>query len=246
MNLWNTHLVKILSRFTSNKDTILFGVTGDIDSLGEYVALNGRARGENLVDHYTNLLDYFLKDWIKRQGSNLIDICFIPAGEEISIYGIAKNKNVPKSLFKAINQRFKVLLRKNHHYLGSKTTSVTFGCEIFTRLEYEDLIIKATKTVKMSSKRNRYEEYLSILEQLRTILALRLDENKFKDLLKGNKRRATLLRKYVYFNLLEYKKKTKRELIHINRLIRACPDKEYDRGLDQKSKKLFSKLRNNI
>jgi len=246
MVLWNTHVVNILSKYVSDKDAILFGVTGDIDNLGKYVALNGRAKGENLVDHYTNLLDCFLKEWINRQGSNLIDICFIPAGEEISIYGIAKNANVPKSLFRLVNQGFKVLLSKNHHYLGSETTSVTFGCEIFTRSEYEDLIKNAIKKIKVSSKLNKYKDYLSILEQLRNKLALRLDENKFKDLLKGDKRKATLLRKYVYFNLLEYKKKTKRELKRINKFLKQYPAEEYDRGLDQKNKILFSKLRNKI
>ena len=159
MVLWNTHVVNILSKYIADKDTILFGVTGDIDNLGKFVALNGRAKGENLVDHYTNLLDYFLKGWIKKQGPDLIDICFIPAGEEISIYGIAKNAKVPKSLFRAVNQRFKALLEKNHHYLNSKGTSVTFGCEIFDRSECQHRIEGFIRLINNESNKNIYASY---------------------------------------------------------------------------------------
>jgi len=60
-----------------------------------------------------------LKRWITKQGPGLIDICFIPAGKEISIFGIAKNTKISKSLFRSIRHRCKMLLKKSHHYLGS-------------------------------------------------------------------------------------------------------------------------------
>ena len=55
-HFWNPLLMRVLSTYVAHPESILFGITGDIDNLGIYVAKNGRAKAENLVDLYNQII----------------------------------------------------------------------------------------------------------------------------------------------------------------------------------------------
>ena len=65
----------------------LFGITGDLDNLGVYVARNGRPSAENLVDLYNQSTRNFLEGWVVKNRLNVQSLSFIPSGEEIFIVG---------------------------------------------------------------------------------------------------------------------------------------------------------------
>ncbi len=223
-------------------------MTGDIDNLGRFVALNGRAKGENLVDHYTSLLDQFLGEWQQEQGSNLIDFCFIPAGEEVSIFGVATRKTVPRSLFKALRVEFPRLLKRNHRYLGSKDTSVTFGFDVFDQAHVRKRIVEFVCKSKGRNNQHIYADYLAVMELLRTQLALRVDQAKFRDLIGPRKSQATLLRRYVYFKVIQYKRETAKELPQIVNVLKsdAAQNGMLDKGIDKAALIKFTRIQKRI
>jgi hypothetical protein len=223
-------------------------VTGDIDNLGRFVALNGRAKGENLVDHYTSLLDQFLGEWRQKQGSGLIEFCFIPAGEEVSIFGVAKRKSISQSLFNALRSEFPRLLKRNHGYLGSKDTSVTFGFQIFDQPHIRKRIGEFIHRSKRLNNQDIYADYLAVLELIRTQLALRVDQAKFRDLIGPRKSRATLLRRYVYFKVIQYKRETAKELPQIVNVLgpNVSHSEKLDKGIDQAALIKFTRIQKRL
>jgi len=235
-------ILRILLCSQSSRPVVVFGITGDIDNLGEFVATNGRARGENLVDHYTMLLDRFLQNWKQAHADNVIDMCFIPAGEEVSVFGLAVNSKVPTSLFRALRKDFPQLLKHHHRYLGSHITSVTFGCEIFSQ---PNVLRRVKRFVRMKSVHS-YAEYLALMELLRKRLALQVDQEKFKSLLKGDKRKATALRKYVYHKVLMHKHETAKELPLIMDLLKTPKRIELDEGIKPKANIRYRQIQKKV
>ena len=80
-------------------DGVLFGITGDLDSLGVYVARNGRPAAENLVDLYNQTTRNFLERWTAENRPNIETLSFVPSGEEVFIVGIAGNESTAQDLF---------------------------------------------------------------------------------------------------------------------------------------------------
>ena len=84
-----------------------------------------------------------------------------------------------------------------------------------------------------------------LIELLRSLLAIRLDETKFADLLKGNRHSSTQLRKYVYHKILQYKAETAVELPLVTKLLSPI-SQEFDIGVNLRERKQFIRLRNSI
>jgi hypothetical protein len=234
----NHAVCKILEKFITHPHSTFFGITSDIDNLGKYVARNGRAKGENLVDHYTDLLDQYLSNWKRENRESLLGLCFIPAGEEVSIFGVAKNSETPTELFQLLKTDFRKVLKDNQHYLRSQSTSITFGCSIYDQPEIRIHIEKFIMTENKSS----YSQYLKLMEKLRTLTSHNMDREKFRSIANDGNTNVTLLRTYVYFKVLKHKQETAQELPHIAKHFFDHNTVSYDSGLKKKNERLFKAL----
>lgn len=61
-HLYNPIIMDVFSEYSNSNSGFLFGVTGDLDNLGVYVARNGRPAAENLVDFYNQVTRNYLKN----------------------------------------------------------------------------------------------------------------------------------------------------------------------------------------
>jgi len=101
--LFNPLIMEVFSEYQQGGG-VLFGITGDLDNLGVYVARNGRPAAENLVDLYNQITRNFLEKYAVESESNIRTLSFVPSGEEVFIVGIANNENAAKDLFSALRE----------------------------------------------------------------------------------------------------------------------------------------------
>jgi hypothetical protein len=245
IQLCHPKVVDLLKEYAASSH-FLFGITGDIDDLGEYVARNGRARGENLVDHYTRLIELYLDGWKQIPGNDVRRLCFIPAGEEVSIFGIVNNTGVAERLFGTLKSDFRALLHSFDHYLGSEKTSITFGCKLFVEGRIRGAIREFVLSSDVRPVGDIYPNYLAVLELLRAELALEVDREKFRSIDQEGGRAVVALRNFVYFKLLEYKSSTFRLLPLFHRVIKTVEGFEEElgglEGLDDDKEETLKKI----
>ena len=198
-----------------NEGGHLFAATGDLDNLGVYVARNGRARAENLVDLYNQTIRNYLEGWVSENEKKIISFAFVPSGEEVLIVGVARATEIPKRLFDGLRDGISKLM-ESQEYLDIGNTSASFGGVVFG--DKYDIVLKGLVENYDSSESDEtvYPKYLDILTGIRTETAFELDKNKFQDILRGDY--PVEVRQLVLTRMLLYKRTTKEILISLNRL----------------------------
>jgi hypothetical protein len=211
---FNPLIMNVFETYDDSKDNTLFGITGDLDCLGLYVATNGRAKAENLVDFYNQTIRNYLSIWLKHNPEAVGKLAFVPSGEEVLIVGTAIDKTAVADLFLRLRPAVTELTSKQE-FIDIDPTAASFGGVLFSR-EYDQEIAQMVLDLRLgASDEVVYPQYLQVLESMRTQMALALDVNKFGDIFPEHPVEA---RNMVYTQMLDYKTKTKNILISLARV----------------------------
>lgn len=220
VKIWSKKIVSVLSFYKNNSQNYLFGITGDIDNLGIFVAQNGRASAENLVDVYNRLVGAFFYNFFNTH----LDIrvfCLIPSGEEIFILGVADNQKVISKLFQTTSREINKFIKINMPtVLRNQKTAISFGCAILNNLIKIKNIKSLLKLIECGDEKKASLVYLKIMYDIRTELSHGLDKNKFTTLGANSVNEVILLRNLVYFHLLKYKKETRATLKSFSKIFK--------------------------
>jgi len=212
--LYNPLVMDVFREYSQKKGK-LFGMTGDLDNLGIYVARNGRPAAENLVDLYNQTTRNFLEKRYSENKSGIRSLAFVPAGEESLIIGVSLNSDIPRNLFEEVKIGIMELMVRQQ-YLDVGQTSITFGGKIFD--DEFDLRIKKLVNITKTGKPDEkvYPLYLEILTEIRRETSIALDRQKFKNILGGDY--PIELRQLVLTRMLLYKRATKQIVESLNQI----------------------------
>jgi len=212
VRVWSRKVVAVLRDFHTHSHRTLFGVTGDIDNLGIYVARNGRAKAEILVDTYNRLIGSIFYEFLGLKPHEFFETCFLPAGEEIFILGTVADKQAAGSLFNRLHSVDAPVVLAENIPLGIGDTDITFGCDTFESNFVSstsiDPLLSAVENGDME-KANSF--YVYILGEIRMRLSIELDRRKFASLGVAEGDEA-LMRNLVYLKTVRYKEETRQLL----------------------------------
>lgn len=213
IRIWSKKIVAVLHHHQSNPHTTLFGVTGDIDNLGVYVARNGRAKAEVLVDTYNRVIGSVFYQFVGQQPHLFHESHFLPAGEEVFILGTCAAMQAAETLFEHLNgvPVSKLLIEAGFEDEVA-TTDVSFGCRVLNQSIDDVQIRELLAQIESGNVVGANRIYVTVIQQIRNLLAHELDLRKFGDLTE-DKQVAIFLRNLVYAKTLEYKDST-RYLLH--------------------------------
>lgn len=216
VRIWSRKVVSVLQHFHNNPHYVLFGITGDLDNLGVYVARNGRAKAEVLVDAYNRAIGAVYYTFVHSKPHKFFETCFLPSGEEIFILGVASDREAARLLFEHLqSERIPEIISESIQ-IDVEKTDISFGCAVIDETELlkpviSDLLI----AIETATNTEANVLYADILDIIRAKLSLELDVQKFADL--GLSREDTVIfRNLVYLKTLEYKKDTRRLLLQVN------------------------------
>lgn len=196
----------------------LFGLTGDLDNLGVYVARNGRPQAENLVDLYNQIIRNFLENWAVENKDSLTSMAFVPSGEEVLIIGVANNRLTPMQLFENVRNGTMSLM-SSQPFLDIGDTAASFGGKIF-ETEHNPSIDHLTSAVMEGQPdKDVFPIYLELMSEIRREMAIELDRHKFRDILGGNY--PVEIRQLVLTRMLLYKRTTRQIVESLNGLSKA-------------------------
>lgn len=213
--LFNPLIMEVFLEYQQRGGGVIFGITGDLDNLGVYVARNGRPDAENLVDLYNQTTRNFLESWTTDNRPNIQTLSFVPSGEEVFIVGIASDENAAQGLFSRLRDGVMELMR-NQRYIDLGKTSASFGGKVFgDELNPKiNLLINAVRNNK--TDKAVFPLYLEVLSEIRRKTAIELDKQKFKDILDGNY--PVEVRQLVLTRMLLYKRTTRQIVESLNQL----------------------------
>ena len=212
--LFNPLIMETIKKYVKSGG-VLFGLTGDLDNLGVYVARNGRPLAENLVDFYNQVIRNYLKKWTLENKDHLFQVVFVPSGEEVLIIGVAKDRKLPDILFKQI-KRGVMDLASSQPFIPLGDTSTSFGGVVFDN-RYDDTLKFMIDMFERNEPDSRiYPVYLEVLMAMRQEMAKALDQEKFSNILGG--KFPVQLRQIVYAKMLNYKTSTKKVIEALNLL----------------------------
>jgi hypothetical protein len=214
VRIWSKKVISVLRYFYRNQHAVLFGITGDIDNLGVYVARNGRAKAEVLVDSYNRIVGSVYYRFISSRPHEFSESLFLPAGEEVFILGISATGMDAQSLFDHIEHADIPGLLTENTSLSVETTNISFGCGLLNDHIDMSLLEQLLESVEQGNVLISNDLYARLVERVRAVLARQLDLKKFGNISKEEKS-VILLRNLVYAKTLEYKGETKKLLIEI-------------------------------
>lgn len=209
--LWNPLIMRVLNKAVEFHKAFLFGITGDIDNLGLYVARNGRARAENLVDLYNQFIRREFTHWCTLHEDIIVDYAYVASGEEMLMMGLATSRPRVEGLFHDLSLRLNRIIRHNQH-IDPEETSISFGCSILQDTSLDESIKRLTDEIGSASDSHTFNRYLMVMESIRECLARELDKAKFSSLGKLAIGNEILLRNIAYAHVIEYKHGTAKSL----------------------------------
>ncbi len=138
---WNSPYDPLVHRLLHTYDNLsqdgtLFGITGDRDNLGVYVARNGRTRAEVLVDFYNQVIRNSVMEL--SLGHGVTDTCFAPSGEEVFCLGITPKAKTARTIFFTLRSKVMETMQPRD-MLDIEMTAASFGGEAFA-YEYDNVI----------------------------------------------------------------------------------------------------------
>ena len=224
IRIWGKKIVAVLRHHHYNPHTTLFGITGDLDNLGVYVARHGRAKAEVLVDTYNRVIGLLYHKFIEQHPHLFYESNFLPAGEEIFVLGTCANEEIAEEIFQYLrNVSIPELLVEAGLGREIMVTDVSFGCSILTPVigiaSVGDLLAKIDRGDLIGAN----QAYIAIIENIRNILAGQLDIEKFADITQ-EKDTAILLRNLIYAKTLQYKYTTRDLLVRLGQRISTDPE----------------------
>lgn len=213
--IWSRKILKVLKAFVKHPGSELFGITGDIDRLGIFVAHHGRPEAENLVDVLNRLVGFLCTDYIGQRRQYFPAFCFIPSGEEIFAIGVGYDQGSIEDFFFLCKQEANSFLHR-HSPIEQGECTISFGCAILTdavpQADIEAMIrLTARKKIAEASL-----AYLKVMLVIREVLARDLDSEKFSILRLSKVLGPIFLRNVVYAQLLEYKERTREMLLGLD------------------------------
>jgi len=204
-------VASVLKYYQHHPNHILFGVTGDVDNLGIYVARNGRSKAEILVDTYNRIMGSVFYKFIESRPQEFFEVCFLPAGEEIFILGVASNLQAAESLFACLRSTDVVTILSENLSIDIGGTNITFGCSSFENNFMFSQIEKLLVAIENSDTEIANVFYIEIINEIRQRLSIELDRHKFSSLgIDGGD--EILMRNLVYLKTIQYKEETKQLL----------------------------------
>lgn len=206
--IWSKKIIAVLRHFRLNPDTVLFGITGDIDNLGIFVAKNGRAEAEVLVDSYNRIVGLMYYEFIRAHSDNFFETYLLPAGEEVFIIGTSSDENIVNHLFRYIEKIDIPKIIRKSGLTNVSATNISFGCSLLTKEVDASALSELLSAIDSGDVLVANQLYVEIIRRLRETLAIQLDKKKFKDI-SEEVELVELLRKIVYTKTLEYKDTTK-------------------------------------
>ncbi len=208
VRIWSRKVVSVLRYFHHHPHCTLFGITGDMDNLGVYVARNGRAQAEMLVDAYNRLVGSTYYDFVESRPHQFFETCFLPSGEEIFVLGACADTASAESLFEHLRKVDIPAILTENIPLNVGETNITFGSATFQNSSISSTIRTLLSAIGDEDTLTANALYAEVVGQIRKDLAVKLDREKFSSL-KIYEGDEVLLRNIVYLKTLEYKKKTK-------------------------------------
>jgi len=223
IRIWSKKIVAVLHHYQANPQTVLFGITGDIDNLGVYVATNGRAKAEILVDTYNRVIGSIFYQFLGRHPHMFHESQLLPAGEEVFILGTCVTTQIAEKLFQHLkNTPIPELIIKAGLDSEVTTTDVSFGCCILSPTINTIPIDSMLTRINAGDIVGANRDYINTMQQIRGILANQLDLEKFDDITQDEDT-VVLLRNIVYAKTLQYKESTRELLLKIDRRLLADP-----------------------
>src|SRR3989338_1698599 len=130
--LWSKKIYQVLKYYHDHEhpDLFLFAVTGDIDNLGMFISRNGRAAGQNLIDVYLRLMGLFMHVYVREHREDIMSFAFLPAGEEVTVMGVARTKEACQEFFDVVQNRLSRFIVENDPIIGDENVTVAFGCKV--------------------------------------------------------------------------------------------------------------------
>jgi hypothetical protein len=224
IRIWSKKVVAVLHHYRSNPHTILFGLTGDLDNLGVYVARNGRAKAEILVDSYNRAIGSIFYHFIGQYPHLFHESHILPAGEEVFILGTCSNEIIAKRLFQHLQDTsIPQLLIQAGLDREITTTDVSFGYCILNQFVDLSLVDDMLAHIDNGDVIGANRAYSVVMQQIRYVLATQLDLEKFSDI-SQDKKIVVLLRNIIYSKTLQYKESTKDLLLDLGKKIATQQD----------------------
>jgi len=219
IRIWSKKIVAVLHHYRSNPHTILFGVTGDLDNLGVYVARNGRAKAEILVDSYNRVIGSIFYHFIDQHPHLFHESHFLPAGEEVFILGTCADEAAAKGLFQHLQDTsIPQLLIQAGLDPEIAATDASFGCCVLNPFVNLSLVDDMLARIDSGDMIGANRAYSDVMQQVRGILATQLDLEKFSDI-SQDELIAVLLRNTIYAKMLQYKETTRDLLLGLGERI---------------------------
>jgi hypothetical protein len=248
IRLWSKKILRVLEVYIGS-GARLVGVTGDIDNLGLFVASNGRARAENLVDIVNHVVGDSLNTFFDQHANDFQAHCLLPAGEEMLVLAVCRGKSSFEDLRAHLQGMTKAIHRDSP--IRADRIGISFGARIFKKGYGHRRVRKLIRSVYATDKSAANILYLDIMYDLRHQLAEELDKEKFRSL-QGDRGSPTMYRNLVYRETVEYKRNAKETLLRVREKLIQDPQLRRDaskskisrlHGLDGNDMKMLGKLK---
>lgn len=204
--------IEDLFRFHATHGGNLFAVTSDINLLGLYIAKNSRAKAENLVDLYNLIFGNIVEEFQTTLNEGREKIVFLPSGEETTILGVCSDTSRTDAWLSGLAADTQNRVRESG-LIDPENTRIIFG---WAYLEAPELL----QRIGAAGSTNDPKEFYSIMEQIRDILARRIDANKFRHFVESNDELAVLYRNLSLAEYAEHKVNTEELLRALNEYCR--------------------------
>ncbi len=206
MNLIKENVLDVLRTALNNPEHHFFGITGDVDDLGVFVAQHGRAHAENLVEFIGVLTENYFMNWRDRNETAISSFVFVPGGEEMLLLGTCTESQPLRELFMTCRQSMNQTLH-GHRFFPVDDISISFGCAIF---RHEDLMPRIQRLLNGYEEVSmKYRAYIEVMYILRRVLAVCLDLEKFRMFEGPKPEHAIAFRNIVHFDLLRHKDRSR-------------------------------------
>jgi len=223
VRVWSKKVVSVLRYFHHHPHCTLFGVTGDIDNLGIYVARQGRAKAEILVDTYNRLVGVIFCNFIESHPHEFFEVCFLPAGEEVFILGTIADSDSARLLFDRFHSVGVARILHKNSPINIGSTNITFGCNTFDSDFMSSKVSALLDVVENGNMSSANTLYAEVLGEIRLKLSIELDRRKFSDM-EPSIGDEILLRNLVYLKTIQYKEETRKLLVEVNGKLKHSPE----------------------
>lgn len=206
ISLMRKEVIEVFQAVLDCPEHHFFGLTGDIDDLGIFVAHHGRAHAENLVDYVSAITEHYFQNWKLHNLASLSSFAFLQGGEEMLLLGTCASDLPLRELFSESRTNVDRLLGESE-FFPVDNISISFGCAIFQRNDFVHRITRLLAGYNNIAVDCR--AYLEIMYLLRRTLSVCLDLEKFRMFENLHPEIAIACRNLVHYDLLRHKDRSR-------------------------------------